>query len=63
MTNNLKACNVNKHRLYKILLENPAFLPENKRYKNVQVNDAICTAKKNYCTDKFRSRMSNSNET
>ena len=62
MTNNLKACTVNKHRLYKLSLENPAFLPEYKRYKNVLVN-TIHTAKKNYYTGENDSCLSDSKET
>ena len=59
MTSNVKACTVNKHRLNKLSLENPAFLPEYKRYKNVLVN-IIRTAKKNYYTGKFNSCLSDS---
>ena len=62
MTNNLKACTINQHRLHKLSLENPAFLPEYKRYKNVLVN-TFRTAKKNYYTGKFDSCLSDFKET
>ena len=45
MTDNLKSCTISKHRLYKLSIKNPTFLPEYKRFENIRVN-TIRAAKK-----------------
>ena len=62
LTNALKACTREKHRLYKLSLENSEFIPRYKRYKNTLVN-SIRLAKANYYQNKFDRCINDSKST